>query len=35
MSKKQRFWQFISQNLRETARFFAAFAYFGRLGRLI
>jgi hypothetical protein len=35
MSEKWRFRQFISQNVRKTARFFAFFAYFGRLGRLI
>jgi hypothetical protein len=35
MREKWRFRQFISQNVRETARFFAVFAYFGRLGRLI
>jgi hypothetical protein len=28
MSEKQRFWRFIGQNMRETDRFFAVFAYF-------
>jgi hypothetical protein len=28
MSEKRRFWLFIGQNGRETARFFAVFAYF-------
>jgi hypothetical protein len=35
LSEKRRFRQFISQNVCETARFFAFFVYFGRLGRLI
>jgi hypothetical protein len=34
-ARKTAFWQFISQNVRETDCFFAVFAYFGRLGRLI
>jgi hypothetical protein len=28
MSEKRRFWQFIGQNVGETVRFFAVFAYF-------
>jgi hypothetical protein len=28
MSEKRRFWRFIGQNVQETARFFAVFAYF-------
>jgi hypothetical protein len=35
LSKKQRFRQFISQNVRKTARFFAVFVYFGRLEGLL
>jgi hypothetical protein len=28
MSEKRRFWHFIGENVRETARFFAVFGYF-------
>jgi hypothetical protein len=35
LSKKRRFWPFISQTVHETAHFFAVFVYFGQLGRLI
>jgi hypothetical protein len=34
LSKKWHFWQFLSQSVRKTARFYAVFVYFGRHGGL-